>query len=251
MNDRLPRRLAAPTAFIVLAGSGATLARTAWHGWGQVRSPGPVAADEVVALLAAVAAAAVALWLAVGMVVSAAALLAGWRLPGFVPAGLHRGVALALGMSLVAVAMPAAAHPAPSQVASAQSTAAQSTPEPAGSPLAPDLGWTATAAPSAQPPPIDPGWTPAPPAAPARTTELPSDPLLVPAHQRRTNDVEQVAVHRGDTLWDLAARHLGADATDAEIASEWPRWHEANRDVVGPDPDLLLPGQLLLPPHRR
>jgi len=190
------------------------------------------------------------------MVVSAAALLAGWRLPGCVPAGLHRGVALALGVSLVAVAMPAAAHPAPSQVASAQSTAAQSTAaqstsEPAGSPLAPDLGWTATAAPSAQPPPIDPGWTPAPPAAPARTTELPSDPLLVPAHQRRTNDVEQVAVHRGDTLWDLAARHLGADATDAEIASEWPRWHEANRDVVGPDPDLLLPGQLLLPPHRR
>ncbi len=231
MSNRLPRRLAAPTAFIALAGSCAALGRTAWHGWGQVRSPGPVAADEVVALLAAGSAATVALWLAVGMVVSAAVLLAGWRLPGFVPAGLHRGVALALGVSLVTVAMPAAAHPVPSQVASAQS-------------------WTAAAAPSAQPPPIDPGWTPAPPAAPARTTELPSDPLLVPAHQRPADDVEQVAVHRGDTLWDLAARHLGTDATDAEIATEWPRWHEANRDVVGPDPDLLLPGQLLLPPHR-
>ena len=62
--------------------------------------------------------------------------------------------------------------------------------------------------------------------------------------------LEEVVVRRGDSLWDIAARHLGADASAAEIATEWPRWHAANAAVIGPDPDLLLPGQRLLPPHR-
>jgi hypothetical protein len=55
-------------------------------------------------------------------------------------------------------------------------------------------------------------------------------------------------VHRGDTLWSLVERHLGPHCTAAEIAAEWPRWHAANRSVIGPDPDLLLPGQRLRPP---
>ena len=29
---------------------------------------------------------------------------------------------------------------------------------------------------------------------------------------------------------------------------EWPRWYAANREVVGADPDLLVPGQQLAPP---
>ena len=57
-----------------------------------------------------------------------------------------------------------------------------------------------------------------------------------------------LVVRRGDTLWDLVQRHLGPDASDAEVAAEWPRWHEANRDVIGHDPDLLLPGQVLQAP---
>lgn len=57
-----------------------------------------------------------------------------------------------------------------------------------------------------------------------------------------------VVVRRGDTLWDLARRHLPAGATDAQIAREWPRWYAANRAVVGPDPGLLLPGQRLRVP---
>ncbi len=55
-------------------------------------------------------------------------------------------------------------------------------------------------------------------------------------------------MRRGDTLWALAARRLGPDATDAEIAAEWPRWYGANDAVIGSDPDLLLPGQRLSPP---
>ncbi|HET8541630.1 MAG TPA: LysM peptidoglycan-binding domain-containing protein [Anaeromyxobacter sp.] len=50
------------------------------------------------------------------------------------------------------------------------------------------------------------------------------------------------AVVRGDTLWHLAARHLG----DPE---RWPALWEANRAAVR-DPDLIFPGQeLKLPPR--
>ena len=58
-------------------------------------------------------------------------------------------------------------------------------------------------------------------------------------------------VSRGDSLWRIAARHLGPGATDAEVAAEWPRWWHANRKAVGPDPDLLLPGTRLRPPQLR
>jgi len=59
----------------------------------------------------------------------------------------------------------------------------------------------------------------------------------------------EVVVRRGDSLWAIAARHLGHDASDAEIARAWPAWFEANRRVVGDDPDLLRPGQVLRAPE--
>lgn len=52
----------------------------------------------------------------------------------------------------------------------------------------------------------------------------------------------------GDTLWDIAARELGGEPSNREIAVRWPRWYATNRSVIGPDPDLILPGQRLLPP---
>jgi nucleoid-associated protein YgaU len=57
-----------------------------------------------------------------------------------------------------------------------------------------------------------------------------------------------VAVAPGDTLWAIAARHLPAGATDAQIAAAWPTWYATNAAVVGPDPDLILPGQVLTVP---
>ena len=57
-----------------------------------------------------------------------------------------------------------------------------------------------------------------------------------------------VVVRRGDTLWGIAARHLGARAAAADVAAEWPRWYAANRAVIGPDPHLILPGQRLAAP---
>ena len=55
-------------------------------------------------------------------------------------------------------------------------------------------------------------------------------------------------MRRGDTLWSIAAAHLGRGATDAEVAAEWPRWYEANRAVIGDDPDDIVPGQQLQAP---
>jgi len=62
-----------------------------------------------------------------------------------------------------------------------------------------------------------------------------------------TDDGTRVVL-RGDTLWDIAARSLGGSPTDAEILREVTRWHAENRDVIGADPDLLLPGQILRAP---
>jgi LysM domain len=56
-------------------------------------------------------------------------------------------------------------------------------------------------------------------------------------------------VRPGDSLWGIAKRLVpGADDTRTDAA--WRRIHRANRDLVGPDPDLIIPGTTLrLPPH--
>ncbi|WP_188780774.1 LysM peptidoglycan-binding domain-containing protein, partial [Marmoricola endophyticus] len=56
-------------------------------------------------------------------------------------------------------------------------------------------------------------------------------------------------VRPGDSLWAVARRHLPPDAGPAEISRAWTAIYDANRDVVGGDPDLIHPGtDLRLPP---
>jgi len=81
----------------------------------------------------------------------------------------------------------------------------------------------------------------APPAAEPRAE--PGIPNRATAPQRRV-----VVVRPGDTLWAIAAERLGPGARDCDIAAEWPRWYTANRAQIGPDPDLLMPGQRLRRP---
>ncbi len=57
-----------------------------------------------------------------------------------------------------------------------------------------------------------------------------------------------LVVRPGDTLWQLAAARLPAGSPPAAVAAAWPAWWSANRAVIGDDPDLLLPGQHLVPP---
>lgn len=141
-------------------------------------------------------------------------------------AAAHEVAAVAVGTSTARGISPAAG--------SSASVVGLALPD-AGWAAAPDPGWAATP---------DPGWVPARPAVRPQPDlsalgARPTAPTAGPA---------EVVVHRGDSLWTLAARHLGDGATDAEIAAAWPHWYAANRAVVGPDPDVLLPGQVLRAP---
>ena len=95
---------------------------------------------------------------------------------------------------------------------------------------------------------LDPGWQPAPPVV---------EPGLLAAPQTRTvpgsggtggGGAGEVAVLAGDTLWDIVAQYLGQEASDVDIALEWPQWYAANRAQIGGNPDVLLPGQVLQAP---
>jgi nucleoid-associated protein YgaU len=55
-------------------------------------------------------------------------------------------------------------------------------------------------------------------------------------------------VKTGDSLWSIAAAELGPNATAEAIAGRWPQWYEANRQLIGPNPNLIIPGQVLNPP---
>ncbi len=72
----------------------------------------------------------------------------------------------------------------------------------------------------------------------------------VPDWPAEQSDEAHVVV-RGDCLWDIAAGRLAASGpgpTNAESAAAVQAWWAVNADVVGPDPDLILPGQVLRPP---
>jgi hypothetical protein len=72
--------------------------------------------------------------------------------------------------------------------------------------------------------------------APTRYTDL------------RSGQAARVVVRPGDSLWSIAATELGPNATAEAIAARWPAWYAANRQLIGPDPDLILPGQVLRTP---
>jgi nucleoid-associated protein YgaU len=150
------------------------------------------------------------------------------------PAAVRKVVAFVLGTTLTAALVPGTAvagisHDAPrgSVVTSAQQLGHTAS---GLAVAAPDASFRFVSGPTpvhgatdAAPPP---GWTP-------DRTE--------PRH-------ESVVVLRGDTLWSIAAYHLGPTARAADIEAEWHRWLAVNRNVIGDDPNLIHPGQLLRPP---
>ena len=95
-------------------------------------------------------------------------------------------------------------------------------------------------------PTLHPGWQPAPPMV---------EPGLLAGPQTRGasgpvsgGQATAVTVLAGDTLWDIVATYLGPEASDVDVALEWPRWYAANRVLIGVSPDILLPGQILQVP---
>ncbi len=194
--------------------------------------------------LATVAAYGCLAWLGFALV----AVAAGSGVARFAPAALRRlaervlGVALTTAAAGVLAAGPAAAdapRPTPGAGPFDRPVAAvvTRTPAPLTALRTPSPAPTAAPATPTAPPTLVPG--------DPFTADRPVAPLLGTPRPERD---DAVVVRRGDTLWGIAARHLGPDATPAEIAAEWPRWYAANRAVVGPDPDLIRPGQRLVPP---
>ncbi len=118
-------------------------------------------------------------------------------------------------------------------------------------------GGTAATAPTNPTNPTNPTSRPTRPAGPAPTTPS-RDPVVPPAHRgtgvpaagaTTGGDGDgAIVVLRGDSLWTIAARHLGPTATPEQISAEWHRWWDANADVIGHDPNVILPGQRLTPP---
>jgi nucleoid-associated protein YgaU len=222
-----------------------------------VGAAGPADPGAVIALAAALAAWAVLTWLTVVTVAAlATAAVAGVGSRAhavalsLAPGTARRIVSAALGLVLVGAPI-AAALPADARVAGAL-TAAADHPDHVGHadhalrqvdlPAAPVPDRPAATVPT--------GWTPDRPVRThRRAARREAAARLVTGPSRAERRVaDEVVVRRGDTLWDIAARQLGPDASAADVAAEWPRWHRANREVIGSDPDLLLPGQRLVPP---
>ncbi len=76
-----------------------------------------------------------------------------------------------------------------------------------------------------------------------RTLPVPARPMgsIRPAASR-------LVVRPGDTLWDLAETRLPASAPAVAVAGQVERMYHRNRAVIGPDPDLIRPGQRLVSP---
>jgi hypothetical protein len=59
-----------------------------------------------------------------------------------------------------------------------------------------------------------------------------------------------IVVRPGDSLWELARGRLPDWVEAADVADLVDRLHRRNRSTIGPDPDLLRPGQrLVVPPN--
>ncbi len=214
----------------------------AWVGARSGREQGPA---TLLATASATASDALLGWLALSAALETLAHLPG-RLGGacarlssrVTPALIRRVVATVAGASVGALALPATAM-ADGGPGGARPVA-----------TAPAVGWTTGTQREPASSAVDPApvvaFTPTRPVVRPVTAPGPLAPTRDTATSRAPGG--SAVVHRGDSLWGIAARHLGAGASDAEVAAEWPRWYAANRSVIGADPDVLLPGQVLLVP---
>jgi nucleoid-associated protein YgaU len=214
-------RLAA--AAVLLAAAGAALSLLAPDPVGSARSLAAVqrladtaGADAVVVRTAGLLGWLVWGWGALGLV-----LTAGSALPG---------LAGALARGLLRLAGPAAARRA------------------AAVALGVGLGLNGVAGPALAAVPGAATGTAAPdwPAATPATTGAPDWPASpAPPPSPGTH-----VVARGECLWRIAAAALpaGAAGDDAAVAAAVHAWWSANAGVIGPDPDRLLPGQVLHAP---
>ena len=231
----------ASASIVAAAALGSLFLSTALEAWTAVAAAGPAGPADGILLITGLGGALLSLWVGLGMALSALSALPGAlgqlcrRLAGRVaPAAVRKVVAFILGTTLTAALVPGTAVAGISHEAlrgSVVTSAQQAGHTTSGLAVAaPDASFRFVSgrqpvhdATDAAPPP---GWSP-------DRTELRQ---------------ESVVVLRGDTLWSIAAHHLGPAASAADINAEWHRWLAVNREVIGDDANLILPGQLLRPP---
>ncbi|MEO7070102.1 MAG: hypothetical protein ABI131_06375 [Nostocoides sp.] len=214
--------------------------------WSSVSAPGPAGLADALTLLLTLGALLLLGWFAIGVVLEALSVLPGavgrWAArtaERLTPALATRVVALVLGSTVATAALPTTAL-ADTTGGGPRAGVVATAPDPGFAPVtaaAPSPGSTTSA------PAPDPGFVPSRP-----TVRPVLSPSVLTPPGTGLSAPRGVVVHRGDTLWAIAARDLGPEATDAEVAGHWPRWFAANRDVIGGDPDLILPGQVLRHP---
>lgn len=56
-------------------------------------------------------------------------------------------------------------------------------------------------------------------------------------------------VKSGESLWSIAAASLPPNADARHVTRAANAWYEANRAAIGPNPDVILPGQDLAAPN--
>lgn len=246
----------AGASLVVTTAVGSFFLSTARDSWTAIAAAGPADPADGILLVSALGGVLLSAWLGLSMTLSALSTLPGAvghacrRLAGRIaPAAVRKIVAFVLGTTLTAALVPGSAvagtgsalagtgHDAPRPSVVAAGRPADGAGRDAAD-AAPDASFRFVSEPvhdagvrEAAPPP---SWSPERPAPPELRGSPPSS-------------IVGIVVHRGDTLWSIAARHLGP-ATGSEIDAECHRWFAANRDVIGQDPDLILPGQLLSPP---
>lgn len=179
-----------------------------------------------------------------------------------VPTILRSSVLAAASASLAVSAAQASPPPADTHV----SEAPAASPESASATL--DPGWP-TAVPDDPPP--DPGWPTVPPRdepespaaepeSPVAEPDLPDDvPAPPPPRDRPPNgagsppghkdgdesigeDSEIHVVGVGESLWSIAVDHASSASTAQDIVDDI---YSANREVIGANPNLIMPGQRL------
>ncbi len=74
---------------------------------------------------------------------------------------------------------------------------------------------------------------------------VPRPAVSVPVGPTATSASDRYTVVPGDCLWTIAAAHLPAKATNAEIDRAWRAIYATNREVIGENPSLIQPGQVL------
>ena len=231
------------TCLLSAAASAVVTALWLWHtiadGVRLWRTGAAIGPDEVLLPLLALGAIICLLWLSCGMVLEALA-----RAPGTIGRWAERAATTltprqmrVVIVALLGIGITAGVAPSASAVVSAPPPLTAPSPGPAHArdpetSTLPDPGWVPVA-PTVRPQPDVRVLSPVPPDDPA-DDDAP----------------HEVIVHRGDSLWAIAGRYLGPAASDSEIAEAWPAWYAANRHVIGSDPDLLLPGQVLRAPER-